>query len=143
MRRKLSIALCIIAGSFFLYCGQSAMNVMNGGDGGVGDANAQQSGCCTPTAPTFTKIAEGDLTANMPSPDISVGAYREVVVYLSACFGSGGVRQSTAKFRPDANTPYGYTGTDLTNGGGRVRVDGSDLQLVSACSPHYIVAGVQ
>lgn len=58
-------------------------------DGGqfVGDANGQMDGtCCTPPTPRYTKLVEGDATltasGGFVSEPISVGAYREAVVYL-------------------------------------------------------------
>jgi len=140
VKKRYTIA-CMILGSFCVYCGQSAMH--HGGDGPVSDASASTD-ANPPTPPVFTKIIEGDLAEGASSPTLSVGAYRQVVVYLTT---SGQcVNETDAKFRPDANTQFGYTGQSISDygpGGGLLRVDGPDMILVASCAIHYAVAGVQ
>jgi hypothetical protein len=131
------MALCMILGAFLIYCGQS----MDGGF--VPDAAAQQQ--CTPAPPVFTKLDEADLPANTASNPIAVGAYREVVVYIAA--GCSNASTIGAQFRPDAATPFGFSGQFVSTSppyGGRLRVDGVDLKLMgNGCAAHYVVAGVQ
>jgi hypothetical protein len=135
MRIHAGVVIASIVGSFLVYCGQSSTSP----DGAVvRDAKADGT-CCTATAPTFTKLAEGDAATGAPTNAIPVGAYREVVVYLPY----GTLCTMEVGFRPDASTPFGTTGQDAGEGGARIRVDGTDLQLKSNCAVHYVVAGVQ
>ena len=144
MKTKLSMAGCMILGSFLIYCG-------SGGDHFAGDAMGDSGTTCTTTPPMFTKLAEGDLAANSSSQPIAVGAYREVVVYVSGVTTAACTSTSlfAPAFRPDANTPFGFTGQTIivstsVVSGGRLRVDGADLMLKSiACPAHFVVAGVQ
>ncbi len=134
MRVHAGLVIASIVGSFLVYCGQAGTSR----DGAVvHDAAADTGTCCTATAPTFTKLAEGDTTAGVPTTAVAVGAYREVIVYLSP--GTNCVVETA--FRPDASTPFGITGQFADNGA-RLRVDGTDLQLRSDCAFHYVVAGV-
>lgn len=177
-RRKLGLVTGMLVGSMCLYCGNSAVNgamsrVNEGpGDGGslldsamamldgamdgafspkdqfVPDARAQS---CTTCTQKFTKLAEGDLATGASSTPISVGAYASVVVYVTTNTCAYDPVNFWASFRPDAATAFGATGQTLsaeTAAGGRLRVDGSDLQLAmnagtagTPCSIHYVVAG--
>ncbi|WP_394844891.1 hypothetical protein LZC95_48580 [Pendulispora brunnea] len=156
MKPKLQIVLASILGSFVIYCTSSTNGPSD--TSFVPDAHADSSGgaCCNAVAPKFTKLAAGALTtANTPSPVIAVGNYREVVVYTTGsflCQGNGVVQTvgPEAIFRPDAETPFGSTGQNLSSGG-RARVDGVDMELVvtgpvgSTCrgGVSYVVAGVE
>ena len=89
MKRQISMAVCITLGSLALYCGQNMTVSMNNSDGGSGgtvkDASAQMTGsCCTPTAPSYTKLWEGDITDAQPTADIAVGPYRQVIMYVTS-----------------------------------------------------------
>jgi hypothetical protein len=196
MRSRLSVAMCIILGSFFLYCGQSTMNaVMTAMDGGIRDLAmvnpddlallddlgsladlgflrdfafvrdaAAQGACCTQAAQTFTKLAEGDISdVASTSSVLSVGPYRELVVYMTnSSTGSGGCITGLnaccpclqPQFRADGSSPFsGFGPSFCYTEGGRVRVDGPDFRLglntvkntglCNATSYHYVVAGVQ
>jgi hypothetical protein len=164
MRNRLGVILCIFIGSFCLYCGQSAMTMLGNGhghrdggsagstDGPIGDAMAQSGGggtCCTPPAQTFTKLAEGDLTAsNGSSSVISVGNYREIVLYTSGSI--TGCSSTVLKFRADASSAYG-TFFELSGNASsaRLQVNGAQAVINSLfsggnCSDsiHFVVAGV-
>jgi len=154
MNHKLSMALWMIVGSFFVYCGQNQMG--DGGDdthgdgGFVTDADAEGT-CCASTVPSFTKLTEGDLLQNggpAVTAAIAVGTYREVVVYITAdpsCSNFSSNRVFT-QFRPDATSPFGSTGQTMSffeRSGGRIRVDGPDMMLSTSCPVHYMVAGVE
>jgi hypothetical protein len=155
--RKVGMALCMVVGAFIIHCGQSAMNGSTNADGFLKDAMGQMGGtCCPPPGQTFTKLAEGDLTMGSSSSVIPVGAYREVVVYMSkvpssACSTAPGPNLKV-QFRPSSSDAFGTTGQVVfVDDGGRFRVDGPDMQLVltnaGICTPalsgHYVVAGVQ
>lgn len=147
MRKTISMAVCITIGSLALYCGQSTMSNVNPDAAVVPDARAQS--CCTSQAPVFTKLYEGDISINSSSPEIVVGAYRQVAVYkTSDCVVSGTVIEPW--FRLDASAPYGQTGAG-SQYGGVYTVTGSSMQLhapnvSSSCSGgkvHVLVAGMQ
>ncbi len=151
--RRLGMALLMCAGSLFIYCGQAATNSGDAGfDGFVSDARAEENCGCT-TGPSFTRLADVVLTqptmtqSTLRSEPISVGSFREVIVYTalgSAPTGCTVTGDIGVKFRPDAATEFGYTGTVL-NFGGRVRVDGTDMRLsinTNCTSYRMIVAGV-
>src|SRR5262249_32348693 len=100
---KTTMALCIVAGSFFLYCGQSAMQGGSGSNGPVGSANGQSSGgggtCCTPPGQTFTKLASGDFSNGAQQP-VATAGYRALILYASgSCILS-------VSFRADASSPF-------------------------------------
>jgi len=158
MRSKLSMATVMIIGSFVIYCGQQAMNI-SGVDGGppmsdgfvkdafVRDANAQSSGACCTQGYSFAKLSEGDLGPGGMSGPITVGNYREAIIYLRPISTACPVYVS---FRPDSNSPFAFTGTYDVSVGARLPVNGSDLRVEfatsGACaitSTHYMVAGVQ
>jgi hypothetical protein len=165
--RKLLVVPTMIFGSFLIYCTQVATHSLdqasrpdagdtdgpdgsgsgNGPGGFVKDASAEP---CTPTAPAapqFTKLATVKLTQTArTSIPIAVGAYREVVVSLLP--GSSDAGCVFAEFRPDAQTAFGTTGQYIGRWGGRLRVDGTDLQLSNRCgsddaSFDLVVAGVR
>jgi hypothetical protein len=148
MKRILEYTVAILLGTLALHCASSGSHGHGPNDGaldGIGHADADTGSCCQLTAPTFTKLAEGDLqassTQSATSPAIAVGAYRQVIIYQSGCaYGSS----LTARFRPDASTVFGGTGQITTYYGGQLRVDGSDMVLVygDQTSCHYVVAGV-
>ena len=84
------------------------------------------------------------------SPPIAVAAYRQVVLYVTATPAGGCSGQSALRFRPDASTPFGYTGQAYETSGGGVsgglaRVDGTDMLVhnLGGCALHYVVSGVQ
>jgi len=139
--QRLRMTLFLVIGSFLVYCSQSA--TMNDPDGGP-TADADTGGSCCAAAPFgFTKLAEGDLVPNTPSPAIAVGAYRELVVYITVSPCHDGV---DIRFRADASSPFGRTGQYFNSTeGARLRVDGTDMQLrgPEGCTVHYVVAGVQ
>jgi hypothetical protein len=147
MKRILELFVAIVVGSFVLHCAPSGKHGNGGGgggggDSGVGDAAADGSGCCTVTSPTFTKIAEGDLAMSGLSPVISVGAYRQVMLYMSGV-ASGCGDYYYPLFRPDANTVFGSTGQQTAlNTGMLIRVDGTDMEILGGCAGHYVVAGI-
>jgi hypothetical protein len=139
--------MVMIVGSFLLYCGQSALNPDGGGpgDGFVTDAAAADDCGCT-TGPTFTKLAEGTLGAGTAAPPIAVGEYREAIMYVTSRSPAGCSVFSgdvIPRFRPDAATAFGESGQYNY---GRIRVDGTDLQLTftstTCTSINYVVAGV-
>ncbi len=151
MRNRVMFVVAALVGGVLINCSTS---MKMGGDGGVPDAGAQA--CCTAGA-TFTKLAEGALTATTrDTGPIAVGAYREVVLYTRR---SGVNSTSTScriqrpQFRPDADTPFGDTGPDVTlTEGGRIQVNGSDMLLSvdfvagGTCSNvtiDWVVAGVR
>ena len=151
MKKQVGLVSCMIVGSFCIYCAQGPEKPA---DAALGPS-------------TFVKLAEGDLaTPGATSPAIAVGAYGEIVVYLTvhpdyAVMGC----EVAAQFRPDVSSAFGSTGQNVVNNalgmnsngstqlwGARIRVDGPELQLLlpSAVGPnpctapyHYIVAGVQ
>lgn len=156
---KTAMALSVVAGSFFVYCGQSAMQGP-GGSGPVGSANGQSSGgggtCCTPPAEKFTVLAHGDFKDAGTTAPISTAGYREIVVYTSLgtypCSGS-------MSFRADATSPFQPFAVYENNSQAiaiptsqRVQVQGSDVQLNGKCtstgtnpvvvSSSWVVAGV-
>lgn len=115
---RIGVALCIIAGSFFLYCGQSALNPAHDG-GPVGDANGQSSGgggtCCTPPPRETPTVIFDDVVKDTPIPNSStlctrispvfdVSGYRSVVVHAPTCSYWVQVRNGKAGFvlGPDA-----------------------------------------
>lgn len=135
----------MIFGSFVVYCTEqgirSATSGALGNGGFVGSAHA---GACCGTVPTFTKIAEGEVSSAHPPQPIDVHAYSELVLYLTD---NGGSQACTVEpqFSADGTAPFGYTGQSLTNthgGGGRIRVDGAQMKLVlNGCGLHYVLAG--
>jgi len=140
MRWKMIAAM--IVGSFLIYCGQTATTP----DGGfMPDADAEAScGCTMPQ--TFTKLADGALAPGATA-EVAVGQYREVVIYQTSLAPAGCSYFIGYRFRPDANTEYGYTGQ---NQSGRIRVDGADMRIsvsstsTPACtSVGFVVAGVR
>ena len=152
---KTAMALSVVAGSFFIYCGQSAMQGP-GGSGPVGTANGQSSGgggtCCTPPAEKITVLAHGDFKDQGTPAPISTAGYREIIVYTG--LGSYGCNGRIA-FRADASSPF--TDFAIFNNNSsiaiptsqRVQVNGSDVQLYGSCqvnanpvSSPWVVAGV-
>ena len=155
MKSKLSAVFFMLAGSFFLYCGETAVNRATGGDHAtdasfVKDAKAQTSCGAGCGAPTFTKLWEGDLSFTSAStPNVQVGNYREVLLYAiqetdTAC----GIN---AKFRFDSSSPWAtYYGAG--SGVGILPILGGEMMLVGGttsnnpCSTawkyHVIIAGV-
>jgi hypothetical protein len=167
MRSRLTVVLAVITGSFFLYCGQGAAeNIFAQLDGGPGagpgssggfvkDAHAEpgSGGCCAVPPQTFTKLKEGKLGFELNTPPvftsgaIDVGAYREVVVYARTKNVTCPLSALHVRFRPDASTPFADTGASgfTMTAGGRLRVDGSHLELSTdgcAGTIDYAVAGV-
>ena len=140
---KLAMALCIVVGSFFLYCGQSAMNGVTGNnrDGGpIGDASAQSSGgggmCCTPPPQTFTKLASGDFSTTPNPPPIPTAGFRELVFY-------GQMNCIDTAYRADASSPFVSAGQNFSaNTINRLTVQGSDVQL-SRVSGSGCITGAQ
>ena len=141
VRIQAGLIIAAIAGSFFVYCGQAATT----NDGAVvHDAHADGT-CCAATAPVFTKLAEADLAGNSVSAPVAVGAYRQIVVYITR--GPAGITGGCSlayEFRADASSPFGTTG-QTSSWGGQIRVDGTDVRLHAPCSDsyHYVIAGVQ
>jgi hypothetical protein len=106
---RLGIVVCIIAGSFFVYCGQSAMTMMGHGhgDGGaphdgssfVGDAMGQMGGgggtCCSAPARETPTVLFDDLVKPTPtgtgtqcaqmSPAWDVSGYRTIILHAPSC----------------------------------------------------------
>lgn len=78
MRSKILVSLSIVAGSFFLYCSEHAVQrIVGESDSGfVKDAKAAQEG-----GRTFTKLWEGDFNAETPYITVHVAGYREVSLY--------------------------------------------------------------
>lgn len=141
MRLHPGLIIASIAGSFFVYCGQAATT--NDGDI-VKDGHADGT-CCAATAPVFTKLADADLAGTSTSAPIAVGAYRQIVVYITR--GPTGITGGCAlslEFRADASSPFGTTG-QTGSWGGQFRVDGTDVRLRAPCTDtyHYVIAGVQ
>ena len=156
---KMAMALSVVAGSFFVYCGQSAMQG-SGGSGPVGSANGQSSGggggaCCTPPAEKFTVLAQGDFKDATTTAPISTAGYREIVVYTSLgsyqCSGSLSFRADSASvFQPFAL--YANNSAIAVPTSQRLQVQGSDVQLSGHCatsgsnpvveSSPWVVAGV-
>jgi len=154
----------MVLGSFVLYCGSSAVNGAasslspDGGMSGLVDGllspddhfveGAVASPSCVACAQGFMKLAEFDLAAGATSPTVAVGNYGEVVIYTSSPTFNECVNLATnVMFRPDANTVFGLTGSAIDYNGGRVQVNGSDMQMSLQCdsgtgSLHVVVAGV-
>jgi hypothetical protein len=175
MKSRVTTILASILGSFAVYCasavptngstGRGTASEAGGGGGAgagtsgfVSDARADSpaGACCAPAAPKYTRLASGSLMAGNTSAPIAVGAFRDLVVYATGagveCKRPNYSEFSTisARFRPDASTPFGRTGQYLASGG-RLRVDGADLILTldslsgATCtgSFDYVVAGVE
>jgi hypothetical protein len=173
MPRKISIIIGSMLGALLIYCGQTTLDQALDGSAGDGtrvgdgtrkdgrfirDAHAAGAECCTPSAQTLKPLGQVTLDNNKHlSGSISVSAYREVIVYRISgklaytCTGSVWGVAPEVTFRADANSPFGDTGAGSN---GRIRVDGSDLQIrisnPSDCasgqfvgSVTYLVAGVQ
>jgi hypothetical protein len=145
---KLGLAVAMIIGSFALSCGERMMGGDDGGSNAIPDAMAETGTCCTPQAPTYTKLWDGTITPSAASsPDIATGAYREIIVYeiSRTLTGCGGMY---ATWRPDASTPYGSINDGSLSLGGRTLVHGThaklELSTGTGCtgSARYVVAGV-
>ncbi len=116
--RKIRMALGMIAGAFFIYCSQSAMN--GGGsqvDGGafVKDSSGQTSGACC-SVPAIKKIVddqvqfveEGGLCT---SPEWQIGGNQRVVLQLGQSVNVSDIQQKhgVAGFAYDIFVPSGVT----------------------------------
>lgn len=113
MKTKTLVALGSICGAFVLYCGEDAMNALDGGPGMVHDAGAQSGGggCC---APLFSTISEGSLDnsdlATSFVANLDTSGVRTLVLYTEAsqvgCEFSVGFQPTTS---PDETKSIGRT----------------------------------
>jgi hypothetical protein len=146
-----------------LSCTHQAISACVNGDGccpaGCNSNTDSDCACCVLGRPTFVKLAEGTLTIGaLVSDPIHVGAYTEIMVYVSASLAGSGAcpRLDPPQFRSDPALPFATTGRliDIAGfRGGRLPVDGSELRLsmgnpaqfpgCTSVSYHYVVAGVQ
>lgn len=142
MKRILSLAFAAFAGALLLHCGGEGMDALttDGGSGFVEDARGQPSGqCCAPPAQQFTVIAQVELGADTLFADFDVSGYREVIIYTITSTPFNGCGHVEVAFRANADAPYGMTGVasiplfrnglNPPAGGGRIRVDGTDMRL--------------
>lgn len=125
---KIVFVLAAILGSFSVYCVQSAVQGSNP------TANAD---CNTPaTPPEFKELASGVGASGSMSDSIDVSAYREVVLQATASSKSCSVGSILPTFRQADDEVFATTGQNFeqpSSGyvvpGGRIRVDGPQLQL--------------
>jgi len=154
MRKRLPFVLAVLVAMLFVYCGNSAMK---GGDGGMGMPDAGAQACCT-AGQTFTKIAEGKFDSSNKMLVSAVGAYREVILYTNSTQRTNQPGETACallvRFRPDGSSMFGRTGVQSDDDhieGGRIRVDGADMELSfnyvpAACAGatvDYVLAGIQ
>jgi hypothetical protein len=101
MRDRLGIVLCILIGSFCVYCGQSVMTGMTHGNRDLGSSsnggpvgNAMGDTCCSPPARELPTVLFDGVVTPSPrpgsncdaiSPVFDVSAYRTVVVHTPRC----------------------------------------------------------
>ncbi|MCB9555005.1 MAG: hypothetical protein H6707_02800 [Deltaproteobacteria bacterium] len=162
--KRTSIAIASMLGALTLYCGQSAINSLDGGtaDGAhlsdgrfVRDAIAAGDTCCAAPAYQFTKLAEFTLNGGQHSQPIDVGGYREVVIYDQSVTCGGSSTDTTyaalsAEFRPDSGTMWGRVNVGTITYGARIQVQGAQMRLFAAlresnrpCVHKLAVAGVR
>ncbi len=139
---RFAFVAAVICGSFSVYCVQSAVQ------GGNPTANAD---CGTPaTPPVFTELASGMAQNAGNSDPIDVSAYREVVLQLTASSKSCSLGSVRPMFRQADDEVFAYTGQNfeassstLVIPGGRIRVDGPQLQLAFNGCALWRVVGVK
>lgn len=137
---RITFVIAAILGSFSVYCVQSAVQGSNP------TANAD---CGTPaTPPAFTEIASGMAAASGGTTDpIDVSAYREVIVQVTSSSKSCNAGSLYPMFRQADDEVFAYTGQSIVDPqnvafipGGRVRVDGPQMQLrFTGCSLWRVV----
>jgi hypothetical protein len=92
MNKKLSIVLGSLLGAMLIYCGQGAMQGLDGGIfGNENDkgSNGIKDAWATDGTPVFVKVAEGRLTPEKTwSEAIDVSQYREISCFYSVEGGS-------------------------------------------------------
>jgi hypothetical protein len=139
---RFPFVLALVCGSFSVYCVQSAVQ---------GSDPTAKADCGTPaTPPAFTELASGIAQNPGTSEAIDVSAYREVVLQVTPSSKSctlGAIRPS---FRQADDEVFAYTGQDFQSSvgapvapGGRIRVDGPQLQLVFNGCALWRVVGVK
>lgn len=134
--------LAAICGSFSVYCVQSAVQGSNP------TANAD---CGTPAAPPeFKELASGIGASGGATDAIDVSGYREVVLQATASSKSCSVGSVTPSFRQADDEVFATTGqnfeqpsTGYVVPGGRVRVDGPQMQLRFGGCALWRVVGVK
>jgi hypothetical protein len=116
MRDRLGIVLCILIGSFCVYCGQSVMTEMShpgssptgGGTTAVGSAMGDGT-CCSPPAREQPTVIFDDLVSPEPiaghaglctwtTPVWDISGYRRVVIHTPYCKFAAQVRNGKAGF---------------------------------------------
>jgi len=140
MKRRFGMILCILIGSFCVYCTQSAMTGRSGSTGTSGGSSGSGSGgssgpignamgdtCCSaPARETPTVIFDDTITPSpQPNPQIcttispifDVSAYRTVVIHTPQCGFSVQVRNGKAGFVFATETACSgdYGPSDLAN----------------------------
>lgn len=128
-----------VLGSFFVYCVQSATQGSNP------TASADCSAPATP--PAFTELADGLATTMVETTNpIDVSAYREVIVQIARKADGCSDMTTVPAFRQTDDEAWGTTGQAALEGsydrpppGGRVRVDGPQMQLTfSGCTANHV-----
>lgn len=144
MGNRISFVLAAIVGSYFIYCGQSAMNLADGGNGDgrpsgesrvgtseggfVKDARAQSSeSCCEARPYTFTRVAEVALDHGAYSAPVDVSAYREFSLFAANC-------SVSYQFAASATNPLVGREIAGTGTGYAIRVIGPYVQVKHSCA---------
>jgi hypothetical protein len=109
MRQRLGVVICILIGSFCVYCGQSMVTTLSHDGGTAGPVgSAMGDACCTPPgrdAPTviFDNLVSpapiaGSSSCTWASPVFQIGEFRTVVIHTPRCGFTAQVRNGKAGF---------------------------------------------
>ena len=167
MRDRKGIVLCILIGSFCVYCGQSVMTEMShttgsssssGGTTAVGNAMGDTA-CCTPPGRETLTVLFDDLVspapiAGMPgectmtTPTLQVSDLRTIVIHSPQCGFLTQVRNGKAGFVQGPVSPCDVSGggtlghalTVDTLLGHEMRVNFSNTSNLTAADPDGVVS---